>query len=65
MRGNEAYNTVRQYDYPAMNVADVANRLPPNRMSYGVDEYSLNTTNVSAANGGSDDDTDKVFWDVN
>jgi hypothetical protein len=48
-----------------MNVADVANRLPPNRMSYGVDEYSLNTTNVSAANGGSDDDTDKVFWDVN
>ena len=65
MRGNEAYNTVRQYDYPAMNIADVAQRLPPNRMSYGVDEYSLNTTNVSAANGGSDDDTDKVFWDVN
>jgi hypothetical protein len=24
MRGNEAYNTVRQYDYPAMNKADVA-----------------------------------------
>jgi hypothetical protein len=34
-------------------------------MSYGVDEYSLNTTNVEAANGGSDADTDKVFWDVN
>ena len=65
MRGNEAYNTVRTYDYPAMNIADVAQRPVPNRMSYGVDEYSLNTTNVEAANGGSDDDTDKVFWDVN
>jgi hypothetical protein len=65
MRGNEAYNTVRTYDYPAMNIADVAQRPVPNRMSYGVDEYSLNTTNVEAANGGSDKDTDKVFWDVN
>ncbi|CAI8387082.1 MAG: Uncharacterised protein [Owenweeksia sp. TMED14] len=65
MRGNEAYNTVRQYDYPAMNIADVAQRPVPNRMSYGVDEYSLNTTNVGAANNSSDLDTDKVFWDVN
>ena len=65
MRGNEAYNTVRTYDYPAMNIADVAQRPVPNRMSYGVDEYSLNATNVAAANGGSDADTDKVFWDVN
>jgi hypothetical protein len=65
MRGNEAYNTIRTYDYPVMNIADVAQRFVPNRMSYGVDEYSLNTTNVEAANGGSDADTDKVFWDVN
>jgi hypothetical protein len=64
-RGNEAYNTIRTYDYPVMNIADVAQRPVPNRMSYGVDEYSLNTTNVEAANGGSDADTDKVFWDVN
>jgi hypothetical protein len=64
-RGNEAYNTIRTYDYPVMNIADVAQRFVPNRMSYGVDEYSLNTTNVEAANGGSDADTDKVFWDVN
>ena len=55
MRGNEAYNTVRQYDYPAMNIAADAQRFPPNRMSYPIDEYSLNKT----------EDTDKVFWDVN
>jgi len=65
MRGNEAYNTIRTYDHPTLNIADVAQRPVPNRMSYGVDEYSLNTTNVEAANGGSDADTDKVFWDVN
>jgi hypothetical protein len=65
MRGNEAYNTVRQYDYPAMNIAADAQRLPPNRMSYPIDEYSLNKTEVELANGGSDADTDKVFWDVN
>jgi hypothetical protein len=64
-RGNEAYNTIRTYDYPVMNIADVAQRPVPNRMSYGIDEYSLNATNVEAANGGSDADTDKVFWDVN
>jgi hypothetical protein len=64
-RGNEAYNTIRTYDYPVMNIADVAQRPVPNRMSYGIDEYSLNSTNVEAANGGSDADTDKVFWDVN
>ena len=65
MRGNEAYNTIRTYDHPTLNIADVAQRPVPNRMSYGVDEYSLNTTNVGNANGGSDADTDKVFWDVN
>jgi|MDTC01.2.fsa_nt_gb hypothetical protein len=65
MRGNEAYNTVRQYDYPAMNKAVDADRYPPKRMSYPLDEYSLNKTEMEKANGGSDLDTDPVFWDVN
>ena len=65
MRGNEAYNTVRQYDYPAMNKAVDADRYPPKRMSYPIDEYSLNGTEMGLANGGSDKDTDPVFWDVN
>jgi len=34
-------------------------------MSYGIDEYSLNTSNVEAARGGNDDDTSPIFWDVN
>lgn len=64
-RGNEAWATQRQYDYPAMNVAEEAQTVTPYRMSYGIDEYSLNGTNVAAARGGNDDRFSKVFWDVN
>ena len=64
-RGNEAWATQRQYDYPAMNVAEEAQTVTPYRMSYGIDEYSLNGTNVAAARGGNDDQFSKVFWDKN
>ncbi|MEJ6498677.1 MAG: SusD/RagB family nutrient-binding outer membrane lipoprotein [Cryomorphaceae bacterium] len=64
-RGNEAWATQRMYDYPAMNVAVEALISTPTRMSYGIDEYSLNFTNVSAARGGNDDQMGKVFWDAN
>jgi len=64
-RGNEAWATQRQYDYPAMNVAEEAQTVTPYRMSYGIDEYSLNGTNVEAARGGNDDQFSKVFWDKN
>jgi len=64
-RGNEAWSTQRMYDAPAMNIADAAQRVTPLRMSYGIDEYSLNTSNVEAARGGNDDDTSPIFWDVN
>ena len=43
------------YDYPAMNVAEEAQTVTPYRMSYGIDEYSLNGSNVAAARGGNDD----------
>ena len=64
-RGNEAWATQRQYDYPAMNVAEEAQTVTPYRMSYGIDEYSLNGSNVAAARGGNDDRFSKVFWDAN
>jgi len=61
----EAYNTVRQYDVP-MNVAAGAGTVTPDRYSYPIDEYSLNTDNVDAAaakfNG--DDMFTKVFLDM-
>jgi hypothetical protein len=52
------------YDYPAMDTAAQAGTITPRRYNYSVDEYLVNSTNVSAANGGSDLTTDKVFWDV-
>lgn len=65
-RGNEAWATARMYDL-TMNVAAGANRVTPNRMGYGIDEYSLNGTNCEAAgaNYNGDDDTARIFWDVN
>jgi len=48
-----------------MNVAAEAGTTPPTRYNYTVDEYSVNGSNVGAANGGSDNVMDKVFWDVN
>lgn len=64
-RGFEAWSSWRMYDYPAMNIAAEAGTLPPTRYNYTVDEYSVNSTNVSSANGGDDNRMSKVFWDVN
>ena len=63
-QGLEAWSTWRMYDYPAMNIAAEAGTIPPYRYNYSVDEYSVNGTNVAAANSGSDALTSKVFWDV-
>jgi len=63
-QGLEAWCTWKMYDYPAMGTAAQAGTITPTRYNYSVDEYSVNSTNVSAANGGSDLTTDKVFWDV-
>ncbi len=61
----EAYAAVRMYDLP-MQTAALAGTVTPNRYSYPLDEYSLNTTNVNAAaaNYGGDDTFAKVFWDM-
>lgn len=61
----EAYAAVRMYDLP-MQTAALAGTVTPNRYSYPLDEYSLNTTNVqaAAANYGGDDTFAKVFWDM-
>ncbi len=64
-RGLEAYSTWRLYDAPTMADAVEAGTPPPYRYNYSVDEYSVNGTAVSDANGGSDNVMDKVFWDVN
>jgi len=63
--GFEAWSTWRLYDAPTMMNAAEAGTTPPLRFNYSVDEYSVNGTNASAANGGSDDVMDRVFWDVN
>jgi len=63
-QGLEAWSTWRMYDFPAMNIAAEAGTIPPYRYNYSVDEYSVNGTNVAAANSGNDALTSKVFWDV-
>jgi hypothetical protein len=64
-QGFEAWSSWRMYDAPAMNVAAEAGTTPPLRYNYSVDEYSVNGSSVSAANGGSDNTMNKVFWDKN
>ena len=63
-QGLEAWCTWKMYDYPTMGVAAQAGTITPTRYNYSVDEYSVNSINTSAANGGSDLTTDRVFWDV-
>jgi hypothetical protein len=36
----------------------------PTRFTYPLDEQTLNNASWSAANGGSDELTDKMWWDV-
>ena len=66
-QGLEAWTTFRMYDAPAMNLADIAATVPPNRYTYPTTEYSVNTANVEAAGSamGGDDLFSKVFWDKN
>ncbi len=66
-QGLEAWSTFRIYDAPAMNLADIAGTVPPNRYTYPTTEYSVNTANVEAAGSamGGDDLFSKVFWDKN
>ena len=59
--------TWRVYDTPTFNLP-VDSELPvPTRYTYPVNEQNLNVGNWSAASAqiGGDDQTTKLFWDVN
>ena len=60
----EAYSTWRLYDSPELAVAAGAGTITPHRLTYPVEEYTLNQTNVTGANEGTDDPFYQVFWDV-
>jgi Starch-binding associating with outer membrane len=63
----EAWSAQRMYDYPAMNVAPVAETVTPKRFHYGIDELTLNKTNCEAAGANYNGDSDfaPIFWDKN
>ena len=47
-----------------MGTSARAGTITPTSYNYSVGEYSVNSTNLSNANGGCDLTTNKVFWDV-
>ena len=65
-QGFEAWSTFRIYNAPTLNEAAVVGTLPPNRYTYPVTEYSVNTVSVKAAGDamGGDLPMSRVFWDV-
>ncbi len=66
-RGYEAWTVWRTYDVPTFNLP-VDSGLPvPTRYTYPVNEQNLNEVNWSAASAaiGGDEQTTKLFWDVN
>ncbi|HEX2967625.1 MAG TPA: SusD/RagB family nutrient-binding outer membrane lipoprotein [Bacteroidales bacterium] len=69
-RGLEAFNQWRRLDYPVLNTPPVLEgdySGIPKRLTYPVNEQTLNATNYQAAVAaiGGDKLTTKVFWDVN
>ena len=66
-RGFEAWTAWRKYDAPALNLAAVSELPVPTRYTYPVNEQNLNQVNYDAASSviGGDNQTTKLFWDVN
>jgi len=66
-RGFEAWTAWRMYDTPAFNLPAVSGLPVPTRYTYPIDEQNLNEANWSAASTaiGGDNQTTKLFWDVN
>ena len=64
-RGFEAWTTWRLYDAPDLNIADLAQTLPPLRFTYPVEEFSLNAENVNMAAGEFNANSlyAPLFWD--
>lgn len=66
-RGYEAWTAWRTYDVPAFNLPVDTGNPVPTRYTYPVNEQNLNEANWSAASAaiGGDEQTTKLFWDVN
>lgn len=67
-RGLEGFNQWRRLDYPVLNlpptISDYAGI--PKRMTYPINEQTLNAANYQAASSaiGGDELTTRIFWDV-
>lgn len=68
-RGLTGWNVWRRLDFTGFNVPDgLTAEDIPNRMTFPIEEATLNPSNFRAAIdmiGGSDDVQTKVFWDIN
>jgi hypothetical protein len=66
-RGYEAWTAWRTYDIPGFNLPAVSGLPVPTRYTYPISEQNLNKANYQAASAaiGGDEQTTKLFWDVN
>jgi hypothetical protein len=68
-RGLVGYTTWRRLDYPVFNVAELIESTAdiPTRFTYPINEQTLNSESWRAAADaiGGDEQTTKIFWDVN
>lgn len=66
-RGHEGWSVYRKFDTPAMNIPPISQEAVPKRLTYPLNEQTLNKTNYTAAAAaiGGDLKTTKLFWDVN
>jgi hypothetical protein len=66
-RGYETWTAWRTYDIPGFNLPAVSELPVPTRLTYPIPEQNLNKANYQAASAaiGGDEQTTKLFWDVN
>lgn len=66
-RGMEGWNLWRRLDAPTLNIAAQSQRPVPTRFTYPLSEVTINGANYDAAVAamGGDEQTTKLFWDVN
>ena len=69
MQGYEGWAEYRRLDFgvlvPCADGHLQGDGSVPNRFTYPLDEQTLNNASWSAATGGSDEITSKMWWDVN
>jgi hypothetical protein len=66
-RGFEGWTVWRKYNTPTFNIPDVSELPVPTRYTYPINEQNLNVDNWTAGSTaiGGDNQTTKLFWDVN